>query len=122
MEPAPPSQLANTADLVFVFGSTAVLEEAYLLDSIRRSYPNAQVLGCSTAGEIYGTQVTDDLLVITAIYFEYTRLRGARININEVGSSFQAGVRLAQSLERRGLAHVFSQMASGSMAVNWSTG
>jgi hypothetical protein len=65
-EPAPPSRLADTADLVLVFGSTAVLEEAYLLDSVRRSYPNAQVLGCSTGCEISRTPVTDVWLDVTA--------------------------------------------------------
>jgi hypothetical protein len=103
---------------VLVFGSTAVLEEAYLLDTIRRSFPNAQLLGCSTAGEIYGTQVTDDSLVITAIHFQHTQLMGARININQVGSSFQAGVRLAQSLERHGLVHVF--VLSDGLKINGS--
>ena len=45
------------AQLVLVFGATAALKEAGLINAIRRSYPGAHVLGCSTAGEIAGTNV-----------------------------------------------------------------
>lgn len=63
-------------------------------------------MGCSTAGEICGTQVTDDSLIATAVHFEHTRLFGARIKISETDSSFSAGEYLAKSLDKKGLAHV----------------
>jgi hypothetical protein len=39
-----------------VFASTPLLQERTLLDDIRKAYPKAVLLGCSTAGEIEGTK------------------------------------------------------------------
>jgi hypothetical protein len=105
--PREPGLLGGAAQLVLLFGSTAVMKEADRVAELRRAYPAAQILGCSTAGEIYGTQVTDDSLVITAISFESTALRLARVRMDEVTSSFEAGERLAQALDPDGLVHVF---------------
>ena len=81
-------------------------------------YPRAHLLGCSTAGEICGTQVTDDSLIATAVHFEHTRLFGARIKIGEIDSSFSAGEYLAKSLDKKGLAHVL--VLSDGLKVNGS--
>ena len=99
-------RLGESAQLVMLFGSTSILKDQKHLDEIRKVYPKAHLFGCSTAGEIYGTQVTDDSLVVTAVNFEHTQLEGAQIKITEVENSFQAGERLAQFLDKKELAHV----------------
>lgn len=101
-----PGRLGESAQLVMLFGSTSILKEQKHLDEIKKAYPKAHLFGCSTAGEIYGTQVSDDSLVVTAVSFDHTQLEGAQIKITDVGNSFQAGERLAQSLDTKGLAHV----------------
>jgi hypothetical protein len=58
--------MAQSAQLVLVFGATAVLKDPQLMESIRKFYPVAHTFGCSTAGEICGAQVSDDSLVTTA--------------------------------------------------------
>src|SRR6185295_5611357 len=58
---------SSAADLVFVFGSGAALSDPARLDDVRRMFPGAPIAGCSTAGEICGTRVHDDSLVVTAI-------------------------------------------------------
>lgn len=95
---APSPAIAEAAQLVLVFGATDVLGQPDIFKSIRKSYPNAKLLGCSTAGEIRGTRVLDDSIVTTAIVFEHTQLHGARIRLGEVGDSFQAGERLSKAL------------------------
>jgi hypothetical protein len=96
--PASLGSLAQSAQLVLVFGATAALRDSLLVDSIRASYPAAHVLGCSTAGEICGTQVADDSLVVTAIHFEHTQLRTAQVSLNADLNSQQAGEFLATTL------------------------
>jgi hypothetical protein len=117
-EPEPPGCLGARAQLVFLFGGTHMLKAPHLFDAVKRAYPHAHLLGCSTAGEIYGTQVSDDSLVVTAIHFEHTQLQGARRIISGVESSFQAGERLARSLEQQGLVHVF--VLSDGLQINGS--
>jgi hypothetical protein len=117
-EPEPPSSPGLGCQLVFLFGSTRALHERRIFDSVRQTYPHAHLIGCSTAGEIYGTQVSDDSLVITAVHFEHTRLQAAQRTIGDAESSFQVGADLADLLEREGLVHVF--VLSEGLKVNGS--
>ncbi len=106
-EPAKPGKLGDAAQLVLLFGGTSLMKERFALDEIRAAYPRAHLMGCSTAGEIFGTQVSDDSLVTTAIHFEHTRVQGGSVDIANGEDSFSAGERLAQMLPPAGLTHVF---------------
>jgi hypothetical protein len=117
-EPTAPGRLGDAAQLVLLFGSTAVLKEQRHLDEIRQAYPNAHLLGCSTSGEIYETQVFDDSLVATAIQFGDTQIQGVRVKLSDGISSFEAGERLARELDKAGLVHVF--VLSDGLNVNGS--
>jgi len=126
--PASPPALAASAQLVLVFGATAVLRNAQLVEPIRKFYPVAHILGCSTAGEICGAQVSDDSLVATAIHFEHTQMRTAEVSLGEYPDSLHAGELLAQMLpqavraenmaEEQKLAHVL--VLSDGLGVNGS--
>lgn len=106
--PVSPGPLAQSAQLVLVFGATAVLRDSALVGSIRKFYPAAHLLGCSTAGEICGAQVSDDSLVVTAIRFEHTQIRTAQVRLGANPDSLQAGELLAQMLP-----HAVSAEAAG---------
>ncbi len=102
----PPGKLKN-AQWVLTFGSREVLQEPGHILNIRDAYPDALIVGCSTAGEISGTRVFDDSLVITAIEFEHTQVKGAQIKLgNGNMDSFKAGEELAMALDHENLAHV----------------
>ncbi len=99
--------LNTSAQLALVFGSKPILEERLFYQKMRSLYPNAHILGCSTAGEIQGTQVYDESVVATAVTFEATRIERARIALKEVENAFQAGERLSHALAKDGLVHLF---------------
>jgi hypothetical protein len=90
--------VAQSAQLVLVFGATAVLQDPELMASIRKFYPAAHILGCSTAGEICGAQVSDDSLVATAIHFDHTQVRAAQVSLDANSDSRKVGEFLAQAL------------------------
>jgi hypothetical protein len=94
------------AQLVLAFACTAVCEEATLLDDVRRAYPSAEIVGCSTAGEIFGTVVADNSLVTTALQLEGTSIQCARVAIDDPAQSLTAGRTLAEALPPEGLVHV----------------
>ena len=96
--PASAGPVARSAQLVLVFGATAVLQDRQVIESIRKFYPAAHILGCSTAGEICGAQVSDDSLVATAIHFEHTHVRTAQVSLDANFGSQAAGEFLAQLL------------------------
>jgi hypothetical protein len=117
-EPVAPGRLGDAVHLVLVFGSTTLIKDCANLDKVRKAYPKAKIIGCSTAGEICGTQVTDESLVVTAVQFDHASCKGTCINLREGENSFQAGERLAQLLDLKGLRHVF--VLSDGLKVNGS--
>lgn len=104
--PIPPGALGTKAQLVLLFGSPSCLKQIGWQDEIYLAYPNAHQLGCSTAGEIFGTEVTDETLIVTAIAFEHTHLQGVSLKVNGDINSFDAGKQLANSLPTESLVHV----------------
>ena len=62
------------ANLVMVFGSRDLLDNPSLYNQIAKSYPTANIVMNSTSGEIIDTQVNDETLSLTAIYFEKTTI------------------------------------------------
>ena len=117
-EPGNPGDLGNSAQLVLLFGNKTILRKKKLFSEIKQVYPNAHLLGCSTAGEIYGTQVSDDSLVVTAVSFEHTQLKGTKVKIDKMENSFKAGQQLSRSLEKEDLVHVF--VLSDGLKINGS--
>jgi hypothetical protein len=110
--------LNGNAQMVFVFGTTAIFENLNIFQEIKKLYPEAHILGCSTAGEICGTKIHDNSLVVTAIQFESTHFKGTKISLGDVGSSFEAGEQLARSIDKDNLTHVF--ILSNGLNVNGS--
>lgn len=116
-EPRAPGALGSP-QLVLIFGAPEQLRRPGLLDAIAGAWPGADLFGCSTAGDISGTQVSDDSLVVTAVRFDQTSVRGASIRIDGPQDSFAAGESLARTLLGEGLVHVF--VLSDGLHVNGS--
>ncbi len=98
--------LGGNASLVLVFGATNILGDKSRMDEVRTRYSGAPVVGCSTSGEICGTRVRDDSLVVTAIRFEHSTIKLVQAAIGENDDSLSAGKRLAQALSHEQLVHV----------------
>jgi len=112
------ASLDGSASLVLVFGTREILGDDIRIGEVRARYPGVPVAGCSTSGEICGTRVHDNSLVVTAVRFEHTVLKLAYVTIAEGGDSLDAGKRLAKSLPSQQLAHVL--VLSDGMKVNGS--
>jgi hypothetical protein len=84
--------------LVFVFGATAALKNPAPLAELQRRFKGAEFFGCSTAGEICGTAVTDDSIVATAVQFEHAGLHLAQVDLAGPEASFTAGEQVCRML------------------------
>lgn len=98
------------ASLVLAFGSRDVLKRDGALQTVCAAYPQARVVGSSTSGEILGTEVTDESLVVTALRFDSSSSIAVREAIHSAQESFGVGERLAQAIPHPALVHaiVFS--------------
>jgi hypothetical protein len=97
--------LGESARLVLVFGSRALLSDKSLSDDIKAFYPKAALIGCSTSGEILDVEVSDESLVLTAIALEHTRIECAQVSVNGI-SSVEAGESLAKLFSQEELTHL----------------
>jgi hypothetical protein len=113
-----PLDLDSEQTLVLVFGAAALADRPGLLLDLTRGFPRSTVLGCSTAGEIFGTKVLDDSMVVAVARFEATQLRGAAAPVHAAEQSFAAGEALGRQLAGAGLRGV--HVLSDGLAVNGS--
>ena len=88
-----------SANLVLVFGSVKRFSEAKLQSTLKARYPTAQIIGCSTSGEITASGVYDDSLQITAILWEKAIQRVTHTKMTGMQNSFETAVTLAKQLK-----------------------
>ena len=96
-----------SAQLVIYFGARAALADCAIHNALRNTYPDAHLLGCTTAGEICGTTVSDDSVVATAIRFDHTTVRAAYRPLVNASNSKAVGEEIARDLAGEDLLHVF---------------
>lgn len=95
------------ADLVLGFGNCEHISLPKSFNDIKEKFPKAQIALCSSAGEIFSTEVLDDSISLVAIQFSSTRIMTSEVNIENYDSSFKAGVHLIDSLPKEDLKLVF---------------
>ena len=84
--------------LIVVFGASDLYHAPAPLDALQQAYPCANLIGCSTAGEILGTTITDDSLVAAVVHFEETDLATAIAPVHSAADSYKAGRTIADEL------------------------
>lgn len=94
---------AVTPNWVIVFGAVEFFTSAESVAAFVHAFPGAVVMGCSTAGEIAGTVVSDNICVVTAVRLESASLRPAFTTLNGMEDSESAGHRIGQQLSATGL-------------------
>src|SRR4030095_12043394 len=99
-----PATIAD-AQLVLAFGHRSIFQQPSFADDLASGWPTAIRVGCSTAGQIRGTEVIDDGAVATAVRFAHTEVRVAVSPVTAEDSA-SAGALLAQELAGPSLAHV----------------
>ncbi len=97
--------LGESAQLVLLFGSRALLSDRSLSDEVKTFYPQAALVGCSTSGEILDVEVSDESLVLTAIALEHSRIECAQVSV-EGKTSVEAGESLAKMFPQEELTHL----------------
>lgn len=112
------SQIANQDGnvLVLVFGAVEHFERADLAPALRGAFPNASIVGCTTAGEITGKGVSDGSLTLTVVRFESTTIRTCCEPVPQMKDSEEAGRRLGAALAGSDLRYVL--VLSDGVSVN----
>ena len=69
------------ANLVIAFGERLFLEKTAPYQKLKGLYPNANIVTCSTSGQISNNNLVQNNLVATAIAFEKTKIKATEIDI-----------------------------------------
>jgi len=94
------------ANLFLLFVSPGFNDKEELLNKLTADYPDAIIIGCSTAGEISDVLVKDDTVSLSAILMEKVQLRKESVALKEMKESFNAGKDLAKKLKAKDLSHM----------------
>ena len=114
---AGPSPLPE-ANWVLAFGSVKRFQERGFTKALEKRYPNAQIIGCTTSGEITHEGVYDESVHITAMQWERSTLNFIVKPINSMAQSHALGTLIASELQQPDLKGVF--ILSDGLNVNGS--
>ena len=95
------------ADLVLYFGSRQILSTDRAYTALKSRFPQANIVGCSTGGQVAGDDVSDDVLTALALDFANTPLKLASTAVEDPMHSAAAGKDIGQQLAAPDLACVF---------------
>lgn len=104
--------------LIMLFGSSSFIDDSAPIDELIAEYPQSAVIGCSTAGEIFGTQIFDESLSVAILRFAHTELRTSYALAETGENSFAAGQQIAQQLNDPALKGIL--VLSDGLSVNGS--
>lgn len=110
--------LDSSRTLVVAFGAPDRSISDPPLAELRAAYPSARIIGCSSAGEIHGSRLLDEGLVVGVARFERSDVDLAQAHVAGPEDSYQAGAELARRLLAPELRAVF--VLSDGLRVNGS--
>ena len=100
------SSINIDANMFLLFISPEFNDKKVFLDALHKQYPEATLIGCSTAGEISDVTVKDQSVSLTAIQLEKTPFKKVSVQIKDMNCSYKAGQELASKLYSKDLKHV----------------
>lgn len=110
----------SSVQLILIFGDRQTISNDALRQEIYHHYPNADIIGCTTSGEILGTEIFDESLCLTAISFDRSCVSIASTSVIDVELE-HAVDQLVQNLSFEGLKYVMvlsdGQLVNGTQLV-----
>jgi hypothetical protein len=95
------------ADLVFYFLSPDYPHKEEYFRTLKKTYPSARLVGCTTGGEIAGNEALINTAVSSAVKFKSTKTKIAQTRVSGVLDSYEAGKKLAAELDHPDLRLIF---------------
>ncbi|KTD51229.1 FIST signal transduction protein [Legionella quateirensis] len=104
--------------LVMVFASPEFINHVNPIIELANFYSKSKLIGCSSAGEIFGSKIFDQSLSVVVVRFNTTLLKIAKAKVEHVTDSNSAGISIAQQLKDTELKSIF--VLSDGLSVNGS--
>lgn len=108
--------LDSEQTLVIIFGASEFFEAPDPIRELGSAYPRSRLVGCSSSGEIFGTEICDGSLSVAVAQFDQSTIATAWAPVRSRAESHAAGRAVAHDLERSGLVGVL--VLSDGLVVN----
>lgn len=110
--------LDSEQTLVLVFAAPQFLTNPQPIKQLAKIYKKAKMIGCSSAGEIFGPHIFDNSLSVVVAKFAYTTIKIVKAGVNQMSDSFTAGELISKQLPHKDLRSIF--VLSDGLGVNGS--
>ncbi len=94
-------------DIVFVFGKRLGIQDRVIYRGLRKLYPYADIVGCSSSGNIFNDRVSNASVIASAIYFEMGSVRISIRDFSEYEDQIKTSKELILALPKDNLKHIF---------------
>lgn len=90
--------IAENTNLVLAFGEREVLEQILPFHLLKSTYPNSQIVICSSAGQFSNNSIVENKVVGTAITFEKTEIKLCEIDWITMNGISKLGEKIEKEL------------------------
>jgi hypothetical protein len=101
------ADLDSEQTLVIIFAAPEYIDNALPILQLSDHYPTSKIIGCSSAGEIFGPHVLDNSISAAIIKFNQTTLEITKDDISHYEDSLSAGEHIAKTLFKKNLQAIF---------------
>ena len=89
---------SENANLVLAFGERELLESLMPYELLKSTYPNSQIVICSSAGQFSNNTIVVNKVVATAISFEKTEIKVFEIDMIKTDGLLKLGEKLESEI------------------------
>jgi len=93
--------------LILVFSASNYIDNPAPIYDIAKHYPKSKIIGCSSAGEIFGTTISDNSISIAVVKFENTQIKMVKKEILSADSCYSVGEYISSELCKEDLRSIF---------------
>ncbi|KGP63081.1 hypothetical protein EP47_04630 [Legionella norrlandica] len=93
-------ELDSENTFILVFASPIFINDTKPIEQLAQFYKKSKIIGCSTAGEIFGPSIYDNSISVAIAQFESTKLQLAKAEVKNGEESYEAGALLAKLLHQ----------------------
>jgi len=97
----------NSVNIVFIFGDRECVKSKTIYTELKKIYANAEIVGCSSSGNILGDSISSSSMIATAMSLEQGRVEVSVKDFSEADNQEELSHILVQALPQEGLKHLF---------------
>ena len=94
-------------NIVFTFGDRESVKNSTIFHELKALYPSADIVGCSSSGNILGESISDAPMIATAVSFDKGYVKLSIEDFKEGENLFEISKTLVQKLPTDNLQHIF---------------